>query len=285
MRNPFDLVRSFDPRHDVVVFLERPDNPLSPTAFETGLDVIAAALRWLVDNGLAEPGQIQTLTLQSDVAIEAAVDLAVDAVVALVGDRFPTSSLSSPTSSSLSSATRHRVHAPLPSLPLFVQKEVLYGGDPRVVGEVVPCRAFSFSAYPGSAPTLQVLLEDGAVFSYLAPPVLRWRQTLNDPVLDLDDLVYHPCPDGDVVVERFDALDVELLCFFKRRDLWLKARYGFTVDWVEGNDMLHFVLLENGQVAFLPHHKIKFGGDGAPGFQPYKKLRNTWQLASSSTTS
>jgi hypothetical protein len=58
----------------------------------------------------------------------------------------------------------------------------------------------------------------------------------------------------------------------------MDGTYRFTVDWYRGNDLLHCISLANGQVAFLPNHKVKFGAGHRPGFEPYKKMRNTWRV-------
>jgi hypothetical protein len=151
--------------------------------------------------------------------------------------------------------------------------------DPARVGELRPCTAFSISSYPGNAPTFQILLADGAVFSYIPAPALIDPQRAAEPVLELADLVYHDCRSVEICVNRFDALAGRVLCLFKRRDLWLAGTYLFTVDWYTGNDLLHGVALANGQLALLPNHKIKFG-DHPPGFEPYKKIRREWVTGS-----
>lgn len=265
MRNPFDFVHAFDWRTDLVVFVHRVDNTLERTAFEEGLEIIGNYLSWLNKTGLIARNQVLVRTYPDAAAIEAVVGEALEWVAGRIAP-----------ARAGADAKPARVHANIAPLDLFVEKPVLFGGDTKYAGELVPCRAFVFSSYPGSAPTFKLLLEDGAVFSYVAPSVLRWKREVSEPHLALDELTYHTCPSGDVVVNAFDALKGEHLCFFKKRDVWLKAKYVFTVDWYTGNDLVHCVLVENGQVALLPHHKIKFHGD-APGFAPYKKLRNEWR--------
>jgi hypothetical protein len=147
--------------------------------------------------------------------------------------------------------------------------------DPAHVGSLVPCTVFAVSSYAGSTPTLKILLEDGAVFSYLPPDALVDPAKRRDPQLALTDLVYHNCPSEDVCVHAFEALSGPVLAYLKHHDLWMPGEYRFTVDWYLGNDLLHFVALENGQFAFLPHHKLKFKR-GDPGFEPYRKIRRTW---------
>src|SRR5581483_10347666 len=170
-----------------------------------------------------------------------------------------------------------RVHADVPPIRLHVKKELLYGGDPKLAGALVPCTVFAVSCYPGSTPTLKILIEDGAVFSYVPPDALVDPAKKKPPDLALADLVYHNCPSEDICVHAFEALRGPVLAYLKLRDLWLPGEYRFTVDWYLGNDLLHFVALENGQFAFLPHHKLKFK-NGDPGFEPYRKIRRTWTV-------
>jgi len=265
MRNPFDFVHAFDPRRDLVVMMERADNTLQRTAFERGLDVIRDYLAWLRGAGLMDDAHVLARTIATAAEIEAFV---ADALTFCAGRVVPTSFV----------GPQH-VHAQIAPQSWLVQKEILYGNDAKYAGDVVPCKVFAVSSYPGSTLTFKILLDDGAVFSYVAPHQLRTRPTIEAPGLDLRDLVYLNCPDESLVVERFDALasDRGVLCYFKHRDLWMKGSYVFTVDWYTGNDLLHCVTLENGQIALLPHHKIKFHDD-APGFQPYKKIRADWRV-------
>lgn len=262
MRNPFDLIKSFDSREDFILILDRQDNNLLSTTFESGLDVIDAAIAWLITNGIATPDQLIRISL-SDVN---AIDSAVDSVVSHLNGRII------PNTASKS----YKVHAPIESIPLFVQKEILYGGDIKFVGELVACKAFCFSSYPGSVPTLNILLDNGAMFACIAPQVLRWQSTISGVALPPEDLYYHLCPSGDIAVNVFPALAGDLSAYFKHSNVWMNGKYGFTIDWYEGNDMLHFILLDNGQVAFVPQHKIKFGKDKDNSFPAYKKLRDNW---------
>ena len=265
MRNPFDFVHAFDWRTDLVIFVSRGDNTLERTAFEEGLEVIGNYLSWLRKAGILDPDRVLVRSYPNTDDLEGVV---AEALVWIGGRVTPTSA---------AGMKPARVHADITPLALFVDKPILFGGDAQYVGEVVPCRAFAFSSYPGSGPTFKILLEDGAVFSYVSPSVLRWKRAIDAPVLALEDLTYNACPDADIVVHAFAALAGDVLCFFKKKNVWMKGTYAFTVDWYTGNDLVHCVLLENGQVAVLPHHKMKFH-DAKPGFAPYKKLRNEWRV-------
>jgi hypothetical protein len=275
MRNPFDFVHAFDPRSDAVVLLTRADNALAPTSFERGLDVIRAYLEWLRGAGLLTDAEWSARVREVSLATAAEIERTVDGLCAQFVPLLARSGAQVPDAERPQVA---HVHADIAPLALFVDKPLLYGGDARFAGDVVPCTAFAFSSYPGSAPTFKLLLADGAIFSYVAPSALRWKREIDGAPLPLDELAYHACKDGRIAVHAFAALRAnngDVLAFLKKRDAWMKGTYAFTVDWYDGNDLLHCVLLENGQVALLPHHKLKFGVL-EPGFAPYKKLRNEW---------
>lgn len=75
-------------------------------------------------------------------------------------------------------------------------------------------------------------------------------------------------PQERVVVE---ANDRRLAMALSR----LHANLIASVDWYDGNDLLHFVALMNGQFALLPSHKLMFGICELPD---YKKLRAEWRV-------
>lgn len=261
MRNPYDFTCTFDPRTDHVVFLEYGDR--APTAFERGIDVIRAYLAWLEGAGLLDAGRVRVYAYAEHGAIgDPRPGTLEHAIVDFIAN-----------APGAAAVTVARVHAPIPPIDTHVRAEYLYNMDPTRIGELRCCRAFTVSSYVGAAPTFQILLDDGAVFSYVPPNALVGVQ--REPVLALDDLVYHDCKSVDIAVQAFDALRGTVLAYFKKRDLWLEGTYLFTIDWYTGNEMLHCISLVNGQYALLPSHKLKFG-DHSPGFEPYKKIRREW---------
>lgn len=266
MRNPSDLVRTFDPRADRCLSLRLEGNPLQPTTFESGLEVIDSYLRWLIAAGLMPADRYRSITCGAI----ADLDPAIGETVAWVSDLFPTAGLPA--------GRRALVHADVPQIRTAVREEILYNNDPARVGGRVPCRIFSLSSYPGSSPTFQILLEDGAVFSYVPPSALLPLQGDLDPELSLSELVYHNCPDGDITICEHAALKGHAWCFFRDRQLWLRGSYRFTVDWYQGNTLAHCVSLDNGQIALLPSHKISFGGEKPEKLASYEKMRSEWSV-------
>jgi hypothetical protein len=279
IRNPVDFVHAYDPRRDVVIWLDAVSVAIAPTAFERGLDVIAAYLAWLETSGVATPTVIRCAFSAFRRTDPGAVvgDTLDDAIEQCI-QRLAPLARDAPASPPRAPA---RVHAEIPPLPLHVRAEYLYGMDPARVGELVPCTPFTISSYPGEAPTFQIRLADGAIFSYVPPSALvdpSQPAYGRGPELDLAALAYHNCIDEQICVHAHAALVGPVLAYFKREDAWLPGTYRFSVEWWTGNQVLHAIVLEQGQLALLPHHKLKFGAGHGPGFAPYRKLRRTWRV-------
>ncbi len=271
MRNPYDLVSMFDPRTDRAVFLDYRGPAPAVSGFEAGLDVIRRYHAWLVDVGICDADRVTTCTFERFGTIGAPEPGTLEAAIVDYAKRVPRPAAGDAPS------TPSIVHANIPPLVTYVHAEYLYGMDPARVGELRRCTVFSISSYQGNAPAFQILLSDGALFSYLPPNALVDPAKLGEPELELADLVYHDCKSTPICVHEFDILRGPVLCYFKRKDLWLAGTYLFTVDWYTTNELMHLIALANGQYALLPSHKIKFG-DHPPGFEPYKKLRREWKV-------
>lgn len=177
---------------------------------------------------------------------------------------------------------RQLVHAPL-DVPLYgwVENRVLQDDDPAVEGWS-PAQVFALSSYAGHALTVQIRLANGAVFSYV--PLHRVR--FSDPAagaivdrLDLRELVYHDCPDERIAVTTYPHLRGAVRAYIAARKTWRTGTYLATVDWYTGNDLLHLVMLANGQLAALPSHKVLFAPPADVDALPaYKKLHAEWRV-------
>jgi hypothetical protein len=294
VRNPHDFVHLFDPRRDAVVFLEHTANELRPTAFEGGLGVIETYLDYLRDAGLLsrpdvfvyrypelyEPaGQEIRPAQESPDEPGVLLSTSLDAAIQDFLTRWRALQSSAETSVPAADPARpQRIHADIPPLKTHLRGEYLYDMDLSHAGEFVPCTAFAVSSYRGSTPTFKVLLTDGAVFSYVPPSALiDPEKAQGKETLQLTDLVYHNCPSGDICIHSFEQLRGPVHAYLKSRDAWMDGEYLWTLDWYTGNDLLHLVALENGQYAFLPHHKLKFK-DGPRELPGYRKLHAEWKV-------
>lgn len=165
------------------------------------------------------------------------------------------------------------VHASLNPIKATVLESVLYDMDSTKSAQI-PCLIVGVSSYPGHAVTFQIVVEGDSLFSYIPPHLLQIRSPGGHHLWNLKDLVYHNCPSAEFSVTTLDYLkNKELQIFVKRTATWTKGEYLFTIDWYTGNDVLHCVVLENGQIGFFPQHKMLLT---SRQLKPYKKLRREW---------
>lgn len=162
----------------------------------------------------------------------------------------------------------------------WVQTRALYDMDDSMTG-FEPCTLFALTSYKNRTVTLKILLDDGSLFSFVPLHVFSYLDpTLrenNAPLLDLEDLAYRNCPDYEMALTHPKFLQGKVHCYFIRLDLWLDGKYVCSLDWHKQNLILHFIQLENGQVATLPSHKVKFR-EGEKSFRDFKKIHDIWQI-------
>lgn len=273
LRNPRDFMAFYRPDVDVVIFLNHL-NVKPATLFERGgVEGIMNNVAWMSVHGIADPSRIDEITIdtfehedRSESHKWLDLDDAMDRAVWFVHGAM------------IRRASPRGVHAEMPRTQAWVENRVLYNDDPWHKGWT-RCTVFGVSSYVGHAPTFSVLTDEGAVFSYV--PIHRLRsKPPTDAIeirMDLDDLVYHDSREGRIVVTQYQSLAMQrvLSATFKRTGRVCDARYIASVDWYDGNDLLHFVALMNGQFALLPSHKLMFGICELPD---YKKLRAEWRV-------
>lgn len=167
------------------------------------------------------------------------------------------------------------VHANLSPIKALIREDVLYNMDASKAGNYVPCSIIGVSSYPGSTPTFQIVVEGESLFSYIPPHLLLMNKTDLVPSWTLKDLVYHNCPSAEFALSVSEfLLGKKLSIYLRGVKGWVDGKYLFTLDWYEGNDLLHCVVLSNGQFGFFPQHKISLGKQE---FKPYQKLRQEWK--------
>lgn len=273
LRNPRDFTMLYRPDVDVVIFLNHA-SVKSATLFEQGgVDAIMGNVAWMEVHGIARPKSTDEITIDTfkreplaEPSRQFDLDDAMDQAV-----WFARRTMIERTSPRV-------VHAELPRTKAWVENRVLYNDDPEREGWT-PCTVVGVSSYVGHTPTFSVLTDDGAMFSYI--PIHRLRHTSPRKDIDermaLDDLVYHDSREGRIVATQYRSLVSPrvLVATFKRTGRRCDARYVASIDWYDGNDLLHFVALANGQFALLPSHKLQFGIGELPN---YKKLRAEWRV-------
>lgn len=146
--------------------------------------------------------------------------------------------------------------------------------------EFLPCEIIGLCFYKGEVITLLIKLSDGEVFSYIPPTVVQItkKPSLGEKTLSLKDLCFMNCPSDNIRINYIEALTGNISVFIKEKNLWLAAEYVCTIDFPKDNELLNMVLLDNGNFAFVPFHKMKFKelSKIAKGFRPYKKQREIY---------
>ncbi|MES2953665.1 MAG: hypothetical protein V4674_03865 [Patescibacteria group bacterium] len=275
IRNPRDFMHLFRSEKDIAICLTRPGGEPG-TVFEEGVEIIGTYLAYLAKTRLIGGQRFKQVFTISYKPCDRTRIATMEEVLPSIAEAVASDSRTNQDIHSF-------VHADLPlPLDLMVGEEFFYDMDPDHEGEFVPARAFALACYKGSVPTFTVRTFDGSVFSYLPPDAVGSPEVphCGDLVLSRKELVYHDCPSEKFVLICHRELKGGVNAFFKERRIWLTGQYLFTVDWYEGNDLLHCIHLENGQFAFLPHHKVKFK-DGTRDFKQFKKMRSTWSVGTS----
>lgn len=286
IRNPFDFARLYRPERDVVLFLSREDALPTGDRFDPGVPVIVQMRAWCGSLGIAQRSyaflslqsfkgpDLRTPSVQStepgDIVRVGNMDQAIRWASAWMLWRDTSHVHCDPTVSAVG-----KVHVDIPPFQALVRNALLYD-NPKLNDSWSFCTVIGVSSYPGHAPTFTILTDAGGVFSYVPAHHLRLGATLTGPELDLSQLVYHNCPTAEVAVVTHSYLkQLSARCFERQTGQWFQARYVCTLDWYTDNKLLHLLLLDNGQIALQPNHKVLFGFSVCD-LPEYKKMRGTW---------
>lgn len=179
----------------------------------------------------------------------------------------------------------YSVHAELPSMTVWVKAEVFYNmKKPDSSPDVIKCKLFGLTCLEGNVPTFEVMAEGGYVFSEVPPHLIYWKNPdLNEvEVFTLKELVYNNCLSIDFTISFFNELaNREAFVYMKEKKTYCAGKYWFSLDFYKNNNWYHCMMLENGQFAFIPSHKIVFDGKidkQAHKFPDYQKLRTTFSV-------
>lgn len=177
----------------------------------------------------------------------------------------------------------YSVHASLPSMTVWVQAKVFYNMR-EVDIPPIKCKLFGLTCMEGRVPTFEVVTADGYVFSEIPPHLIFWKnpeQVKEQFSYELKDLVYNNCLSIDFSLTSFDELvNRNAFVFFKSKGEYESAKYWFSLDFYKDNNWYHCMLLDNGQIAFIPSHKIIFSNSlpDVHKFPDFEKLRVTFQV-------
>ncbi len=140
-------------------------------------------------------------------------------------------------------------------------KAKLNGEDIGLENEILDCELIGINSYPNEALTFSIVL-DGCLYDYISPENIA-KDFKIDNQLTLKDLVYNNnSSEQFVVFQSKYFIKSDIVYFAKEKNIWIPVvEYFFSIDWLYDNDKRHFVLLANGQYAFVPNHKIKLNGE------------------------
>lgn len=257
IRNPIDFSCLFDPRSDAVVFLNGP----SATSFERdGVAAIRRIVLWQIGQGLLDESRADVLGFPT--GYEQAWSNILEWCRNVLKSGFSKASV--PSSSF--------VHVPLKvPFPAEVRMDFLYR-DPARATEWAPCVVFAVSSYQGHLPTLRVLLDEGrTLYDYLPLHAFRHSPVM-DPAPD-NVLAYRACPANALC--RTDPPQSRANVYFRAVDRWVGGTALDSFDWYTANEAMHLILLDNGQLAMVPNHKIQWGTPGP--LKPYRAIQGEWR--------
>lgn len=181
----------------------------------------------------------------------------------------------------------YSVHASLPTTTVWVNENILYNADVAPEDSMwVKGKLFGITCLAGNVPVFDVLIDNQYVFSDIPPHMIWLSETRIDtcPTLTLSDLVYNNCLSDHFALVQYPELERRpSQVYVKGRDLYVPAQYWFSLDFYRDNNWFHCMKLANGQLAFVPSHKIVFRDSGEPvtqshTFPTYKKLRLTFRV-------
>ncbi len=173
------------------------------------------------------------------------------------------------------------VHAPLDVMTIWVKQDIFYDLETNT-DEWVKCKLFGLTCIKDRVPTFEIMTEDGYVFSDIPPHMIRWQLT-DDVQFDLKDLVYNNCLSEQFCISEFPELKARYaFVFLKEQKQYIKGSYWYSLDFYQNNNWYHCIKLDNGQIAFMPSHKIVLSVQDKLSeqhvFPQYKKLRHVFTV-------
>lgn len=162
----------------------------------------------------------------------------------------------------------------IPPIKANIEKKYLYDMEKKDGSE--SCKIIGITAYKGLPLTFHVLINEAYIFSNM--PIFSLSTGSVNPTISNESLCHVNCPDKDIEIFTLEYLKSKKPSAFFPKE---KARIGiseyyFTIDFYNDNQLMHFVLLKNGQFAFVPNHKMIWNGNGE--LPDYKKNHQNWAL-------
>lgn len=146
----------------------------------------------------------------------------------------------------------------------------------------IPCKIIALSIYKDEVITATIMLDCGAVFSYIPFNSLSLNPKSEFPY-ELRECHSVNSPDSNIDISYLESLKNSSL-FFKHfgKDSWLPGEYICTVDFYKDNELVNLICDENGDLLLRPFHKILFNQEPKDidkiNFKQFKKQRKTYKI-------
>ncbi len=143
-------------------------------------------------------------------------------------------------------------------IKIFIYKSILFQ-DPNQNG-MESGKIIGIFSYKNTVPSFKILLDNGAVWDFCVPSYVRYNNDnhFTEKDFQLIDLAYQNCPSCNFAVYTEPELSkYPIDVYFKQSKCWsYSAQYLLTLDWWTANESFNLVKLTNGQLAFVPNHKM-----------------------------
>ena len=178
------------------------------------------------------------------------------------------------------------LHEQIKPIKAFVNSSLIYGNFDTNHQEYTPCEIFTVTCVKDEVLTFNILIHGKFIYSDVPLHALKTHTPIfyepEHPILELKDLLYHKCPSFNFSLHEFTFLkEKPLVAYFKDKKLYLTGKYLLSLDFFQDNSWLHMIELYNGQLAFLPNHKIIFQHEIPTmdwSFPDFKKLREKFEV-------
>lgn len=158
---------------------------------------------------------------------------------------------------------------------ILIKKQYLYNLESGM-GEYENGHIFAINSYKGHQPTFDVLLSNGAVYSYLPVDAITTDQLSHKADAYPCPIV---CPSATFILRDTPVLSKKFAQIFDRDKKWFS--YGTVIkmiEWPNDNELIFLVELNSAQLAFVPNHKILFTNKKNKADLPdYKTLKKEWR--------
>lgn len=282
LRNPFDFCNLFRPNIDFVIFINGPE--INKTYdMDHGVHLIESIIYYIQNININSGGYLnisytevngenKQISHPKEIDIVAYLVTGSFKQMVNVGSTWYMAKYFQRISQDIEPQSAH-VHKEIDSFDVEVADSILF--DDKTKTTFTKGKVIGISSYPNSVPTFTVLLNTGAVFQYIPPHKIRTKET--NSFFELKDLVYNNCPKAEFSyhVNR-NLKNLPAKVFFKSKNEYRDAKYIGTIDWYTDNISLNIMILDSGEVCFIPNHKILFNGEEY--FPPYKKLREEFVI-------